>query len=171
MRCPFCSADETRVIDSRLSEDGGSVRRRRECEVCSERFTTFERAELRLPQVIKSDGRREAFNEDKLRGGMTRALEKRPVDAGAVDQAIGRIRQKLLTSGEREINSRMIGGWVMEALKDLDPVAYVRFASVYRSFQDVEAFRDEVQRLQNEPSADTRNKQLKLIPDGNNGKS
>ncbi len=171
MRCPFCSADETRVIDSRLSEDGSSVRRRRECEVCSERFTTFERAELRLPQVIKSDGRREAFNEDKLRGGMTRALEKRPVDAAAVEQAVGRIRQKLLTSGEREINSRLIGGWVMEVLKDLDPVAYVRFASVYRSFQDVEAFRDEVQRLQNEPSADTRSKQLKLIPDGNNGKS
>jgi len=168
MRCPFCSADETRVIDSRLSEDGSSVRRRRECEVCSERFTTFERAELRMPQVIKTDGRREPFNEEKLRGGMTRALEKRPVDAAAVEQSIGRIRQNLLTSGEREINSRQIGGWVMEALKELDAVAYVRFASVYRSFQDVEAFRDEVQRLQSEPSADSRNKQLKLIPDSNN---
>jgi transcriptional repressor NrdR len=170
MRCPFCSADETRVIDSRLSEDGGSVRRRRECEVCGERFTTFERAELKLPQVVKSDGRREVFNEDKLHGGMTRALEKRPVDAAAVDKAIGRIRQKLLTSGEREVSSRTIGEWVMEELKELDPVAYVRFASVYRSFQDLEAFREEVQRLQNEPPADTRDKQLKLIPD-NNGKS
>ena len=171
MRCPFCSADETRVVDSRLSDEGDSVRRRRECEVCSERFTTFERAELRLPQVIKSDGRREAFNEDKLRGGLTRALEKRPVDAAAVEKAIGRIRQKLLTSGEREVNSRAIGEWVMEELKELDPVAYVRFASVYRSFQDLDAFREEVQRLQNEPPADARDKQLKLIPDSNNGKS
>src|SRR5688572_5871968 len=154
MRCPFCSADETRVIDSRLSEDGSSVRRRRECEVCAERFTTFERAELRLPQVVKSDGRREPFNEDKLRAGMTRALEKRPVEAATVEKAIGRIRQKLMTTGEREVNARAIGEWVMGELKDLDPVAYVRFASVYRSFQDLEAFRDEVQRLQNEPPAE-----------------
>lgn len=171
MRCPFCSADETRVIDSRLSEDGGSVRRRRECEVCSERFTTFERAELRLPQVVKSDGRREPFNEDKLRGGMTRALEKRPVEAATVEKAIGRIRQKLMTSGEREVKARAIGEWVMGELKDLDPVAYVRFASVYRSFQDLEAFRDELQRLQNEPPAEVRDKQLKLIPDSGSGKS
>jgi len=171
MRCPFCSVDETRVIDSRLSEDGSSVRRRRECEVCRERFTTFERAELRLPQLIKTDGRREPFSEDKLRGGMTSALEKRPVDAAAVDKAIGHIRQKLLTSGEREVSSRQIGEWVMEELKTLDAVAYVRFASVYRSFQDVEAFREEVQRLQNEPAAEQREKQLKLIPDGSNGKT
>ena len=172
MRCPFCSVDETRVIDSRLSEDGSSVRRRRECEVCRERFTTFERAELRLPQVVKSDGRREPFNEEKLRAGMTRALEKRPVDAATIEKAIGRIRQKLMTTGEREVNARAIGEWVMGELKDLDPVAYVRFASVYRSFQDLEAFRDEVQRLQNEPPAEARDKQLKLIPDtGSNGKS
>lgn len=172
MRCPFCSADETRVVDSRLSEDGSSVRRRRECEVCRERFTTFERAELRLPQVVKSDGRREPFNEEKLRAGMTRALEKRPVDAATIEKAIGRIRQKLMTTGEREVNARAIGEWVMGELKDLDPVAYVRFASVYRSFQDLEAFRDEVQRLQNEPPAEVRDKQLKLIPDsGSNGKS
>jgi transcriptional repressor NrdR len=102
---------------------------------------------------------------------MTRALEKRPVDAAAVEKAIGRIRQKLLTGGEREVVSRTIGEWVMEELKELDPVAYVRFASVYRSFQDLEAFREEVQRLQNEPPADARDKQLKLIPDSNNGKS
>lgn len=170
MRCPFCSADETRVIDSRLGEDGGTVRRRRECEVCRERFTTFERAELKLPQVIKSDGRREAFNEDKLRGGMTRALEKRPVDAETIEKSLGRIRRRLLTGGEREVSSRQIGEWVMEELKELDPVAYVRFASVYRSFQDLEAFREEVQRLQNEPAPDQKDKQLKLIPD-NNGKS
>lgn len=165
MRCPFCSADETRVIDSRLSEDGDSVRRRRECEVCGERFTTFERAELKLPQVIKSDGRREEFNEDKLRGGMTRALEKRPVDADKVEKAIGRIRHKLIASGEREIASRRIGEWVMDELKDLDPVAYVRFASVYRSFQDLNAFSETVQSLQSEPSADLKRKQLKLLPD------
>ena len=113
MRCPFCSADETRVVDSRLGEDGGTVRRRRECEVCKERFTTFERAELRLPQVIKSDGRRENFNEQKLRAGLSRALEKRPVDAEAVEAMIGRIRHKLIASGEREIVARRIGEWVM----------------------------------------------------------
>jgi len=170
MRCPFCSADETRVIDSRLSEDGGSVRRRRECEVCGERFTTFERAELKMPQIIKSDNRRESYNEEKLRGGMTRALEKRPVDAAAVEKALGRIRHKLLSSGDREVKSRTIGEWVMDELKELDPVAYVRFASVYRSFQDVEAFREEIQRLQDEPPAEQKSRQLKLIPDGGNGK-
>ena len=165
MRCPFCSADETRVVDSRLGEDGGTVRRRRECEVCKERFTTFERAELRLPQVIKSDGRRENFNEQKLRAGRSRALEKRPVDAEAVEAMIGRIRHKLIASGEREIVARRIGEWVMEELKELDQVAYVRFASVYRSFEDIDAFSQEVQRLLNEPSAETRRKQLPLIPD------
>ncbi len=165
MRCPFCSADETRVVDSRLSDDGDSVRRRRECEVCGERFTTFERAELRLPQVIKSDGRREPFNEKKLNNGLSRALEKRPVDTDAVEKIIGRIRHKLMASGEGEVPSRQIGEWVMEELKDLDPVAYVRFASVYRSFDDLNAFRDEVQRLQNEPSAELRRKQLSLIPE------
>lgn len=165
MRCPFCLADETSVIDSRLSEDGGTVRRRRECEVCRERFTTFERAELKLPQVIKSDGRREPFSEDKLRGGMTRALEKRPVDAEKVEKALGRIRHKLIASGENELPSRRIGEWVMEELKELDPVAYVRFASVYRSFQDVNAFSEAVQSLQSEPSADIKRKQLKLLPE------
>jgi transcriptional repressor NrdR len=165
MRCPFCLADETSVIDSRLSEDGDCVRRRRECEVCHERFTTFERAELRLPQVIKSDGRREAFNEEKLRAGLSRALEKRPVDAGAVEAALARIRHKLIASGEREIPARQIGEFVMDELKDLDQVAYVRFASVYRSFQDINAFSETVRHLQNEPNADTRKKQLRLIPD------
>ena len=165
MRCQFCSADETRVVDSRLSDDCDSVRRRRECEVCSERFTTFERAELRLPQVIKSDGRREPFNEKKLNNGLSRALEKRPVDTDAVEKVIGRISHKLMASGEGEVPSRQIGEWVMEELKELDPVAYVRFASVYRSFDDLNAFRDEVQRLQNEPSAELRRKQLSLIPE------
>ena len=165
MRCPFCSADETRVIDSRLTEEGDSIRRRRECEVCAERFTTFERAELRLPQVIKSDDRREAFNEVKLRAGLSRALEKRPVDAEAVEAMIGRIRHKLIACGEREVAARRIGEWLMEELRDVDPVAYVRFASVYRSFEDVDAFREEVQRLQNEPSPESRRKQLRLLPE------
>lgn len=169
MRCPFCSADETRVIDSRLSEDGDTVRRRRECEVCSERFTTFERAELKLPQVIKSDGRREPFSEDKLRSGMTRALEKRPVDAEAVEKAVGRIRHKLIASGEQEIPSRQLGEWVMDELKELDPVAYVRFASVYRSFQDLNAFSETVRSLQNEPSSDIKRKQLRLLPEEESG--
>jgi len=165
MRCPFCSAEDTRVIDSRLADEGESVRRRRECVSCSERFTTFERAELRLPQVIKSDGRREPFNEDKLRAGLRRALEKRPVDTATVDAAIMRVQHKLLASGEREIQSRRIGEWVMQELKEMDAVAYVRFASVYRSFQDLKEFSEEVQRLQNEPSAETHRKQLKLLPD------
>ena len=165
MRCPFCSADETRVVDSRLSDEGDSVRRRRECEVCGERFTTFERAELRLPQIIKSDGRREPFNEKKLLNGLSRALEKRPVDTDAIEKIIGRIRHRLIASGEGEIPARQIGEWIMEELKELDPVAYVRFASVYRSFEDLNAFRDEVQRLQNEPSAEARRKQLSLIPE------
>lgn len=168
MRCPFCAADETRVIDSRLADEGDSVRRRRECEVCGERFTTFERAELRMPQVVKSDGRREPFNEDKLRAGMRRALEKRPVDTARIDGALTRIQHRMLASGERELSSRQIGEWVMAELKDLDQVAYVRFASVYRSFEDLNAFSEEVQRLQNEPSADTRHQQLKLIPDSPN---
>ena len=168
MRCPFCSADETRVIDSRLSEEGDSVRRRRECEVCRERFTTFERAELRLPQVIKSDARRETFDESKLRAGLSRALEKRPVDASAIEAMLGRIRHKLIVSGEREIASRRIGELVMEELKEIDPVAYVRFASVYRSFEDVDAFREEVQRLQAEPDSESRRKQMRLLPDDAN---
>lgn len=165
MRCPFCSADDTRVIDSRLADDGDTVRRRRECMACQERFTTFERPELRMPLIIKSDGRREPFRDDKLRAGMQRALEKRPVDTGKIDQALLHIQHRLLASGEREIASRHIGEWVMQELKDLDAVAYVRFASVYRSFQDVNAFKEEVQRLQDEPTADTTRQQLKLLPD------
>lgn len=166
MRCPFCLADETSVIDSRLTEDGDCVRRRRECEVCGERFTTFERAELKLPQVVKSDGRRESFQEEKLRAGLNRALEKRPVDAAKIEALVARIRHKLMAHGEREVPSRQIGEWVMNELKELDPVAYVRFASVYRSFEDLNAFRDEVQRLQSEPPAEQRRKQLRLLPEG-----
>ncbi len=149
MRCPFCSADETKVIDSRLASDGFSVRRRRECLSCGERFTTFETAELVMPRVIKSDGSREPFNEDKLRSGIQRALEKRPVSTEQIEKAINRIKQQMRATGEREVRGSEIGEWVMDSLRDLDQVAYVRFASVYRSFQDVDAFRKEIERLEN----------------------
>lgn len=150
MRCPFCAEPDTRVIDSRLVDEGERVRRRRECIACKERFTTYEAAELNLPRVIKSDGRREAFSENKLRTGMLRALEKRPVATEQIEVAVAHIKRQMRASGEREIPSRQIGDWVMEHLRTLDQVAYVRFASVYRSFQDVRAFVDEIKRLETE---------------------
>lgn len=150
MRCPFCAEPDTRVIDSRLVDEGERVRRRRECIACKERFTTYEAAELNLPRVIKSDGRREAFSENKLRTGMLRALEKRPVATEQIETAVAHIKRQMRASGEREIPSRQIGDWVMEHLRTLDQVAYVRFASVYRSFQDVRAFVDEIKRLETE---------------------
>ncbi len=149
MRCPFCQADETKVIDSRLSSEGFSVRRRRECLTCGERYTTFETAELVMPRVIKSDGSREPFNEEKLRCGIQRSLEKRPVSTEQIEEAINRIKQQARATGEREIPGSEIGEWVMDALRELDEVAYVRFASVYRSFQDVDAFRKEIDHLRN----------------------
>ena len=154
MRCPFCGAQDTRVIDSRLAQDGDQVRRRRECAECRERFTTFEVAELTLPRVIKTNGNREPFREDKLRSGMLRALEKRPVGSDAVEAAISRIKKKLLSRGEREIPSRLIGESVMAELARLDQVAYIRFASVYRSFQDVNEFREVIDHLEHEPPPD-----------------
>lgn len=147
MFCPFCPAEDTKVIDSRLTDDGSQVRRRRECNACNERFTTFEHAELAMPRVIKRDGTRVVFSLEKLREGFLKALEKRPVDSEKVDLAISRILHTLRTTGEREVNSEFVGEQVMEALKALDQVAYVRFASVYRSFQDVNEFREEVERL------------------------
>jgi transcriptional repressor NrdR len=147
MRCPFCGHDDTKVTDSRLAADGGQVRRRRECLSCGERFTTFETAELLMPRVIKSDGSREPFDERKLKGGMIKALEKRPVSSEAIEQATARVCHKLRVLGEREVPARTIGELVMEELRHLDEVAYVRFASVYRSFQDVEAFREEIEQL------------------------
>lgn len=147
MRCPFCGFDETRVQDSRLAEGGAAVRRRRACQDCGARFTTFERAEMRMPQVVKGDGRREAFSEDKLLTGLKRALEKRPVDSETVESAVRDIERRLMQSGEKEVPSRQIGEWVMETLRGLDKVAYVRFASVYRRFEDVNAFRAELDRL------------------------
>ncbi len=164
MRCPFCGADETKVIDSRLANEGDSVRRRRRCLSCDERFTTFETAELSLPRLVKQDGSREPFNEEKLRAGMMRALEKRPVDTEAVEAAIHRIKHQLFATGEREVESRQVGELVMAALAELDQVAYIRFASVYRSFEDVSAFREEIERLEQEPPAQLRKQQIPLLP-------
>ncbi|MVF11417.1 transcriptional regulator NrdR [Ketobacter sp. MCCC 1A13808] len=148
MHCPFCNTDDTKVIDSRLVAEGNQVRRRRECLACNERFTTYESAELMLPKVVKSDGTREPFDENKLRSGIHRALEKRPVSVEEVELAINKICHKLRATGERELPSRRIGEDVMNALRDLDQVAYVRFASVYRDFQDLSQFSDEIARLQ-----------------------
>lgn len=147
MHCPFCQAQDTKVIDSRLCDEENQVRRRRECLYCKERFTTFETVELNLPRVIKRDGRRSSFDANKLRDGMLKALEKRPIDSEHVEAALARIIKKLRACGEREVDSEFLGGLVMEELRELDQVAYVRFASVYRSFQDVQAFHDEIARL------------------------
>jgi transcriptional repressor NrdR len=144
MRCPFCGATDTQVVETRLSEDGVSIRRRRRCNTCDKRFTTFETAEVRSPAVVKQSGERQEFSRGKLREGFHRALHKRPVPTELVDQAIDRIVHKLLALGEREISSRMIGELVMNELKLLDKVAYIRFASVYRAFQDIEDFRDAI---------------------------
>ena len=147
MFCPFCSEQETKVIDSRLVAEGQQVRRRRECMVCHERFTTFESAELVMPRVIKRDGSREPFNEDKLRAGLQRALEKRPVSTEKVEQCILSLKSQLRATGEREVSSELLGNLIMKALKELDKVAYVRFASVYHSFEDIREFGEEIARL------------------------
>jgi transcriptional repressor NrdR len=151
MRCPFCGFEDTKVIDSRLVAQGGQVRRRRECLSCAERFTTFESPELLLPRVIKTNGSREPFDEEKLRSGILRALEKRPVSLETIEAEIAHIKHRLQATGERELPSREIGELVMETLKRLDHVAYVRFASVYRSFQDLNEFRAEIDKLAREP--------------------
>jgi transcriptional repressor NrdR len=161
MHCPFCQHEDTRVIDSRLAEDGGTVRRRRECPQCSERFNTFETADLKLPTVVKSGERRETFDERKLRVSFERALQKRPVTSDAVDAAVRAIVNDLRRSGEREVPSREVGELVMRELKNLDQVAYVRFASVYRRFEDVHAFREEIERLERDlPGLETLQLQL-----------
>ncbi len=152
MHCPFCGAIDTKVIDSRLVTEGNNVRRRRECITCEERFTTYESAELVMPRIIKTDGIREPFNEDKLMTGLTKALEKRPVSIEKVEEAITRIKANLRSSGEREIQSRAVGEHVMKELRDLDEVAFVRFASVYRSFKDLDEFRAEIDRLSEDNS-------------------
>ncbi|MEJ2481479.1 MAG: transcriptional regulator NrdR [Acidihalobacter sp.] len=166
MRCPFCQHPDTRVIDSRLAGEGDQVRRRRECAACGERFTTYETAELSLPRVIKRSGAREPFNEDKLRRGMLFALEKRTVPTEKVEEALSRIKRHVLALGEREVEASRIGDWVMEELRALDEVAYIRFASVYMSFEDVTAFREVIDRLEREPSPEVRKSQLGLLEGG-----
>ena len=148
MYCPFCSAPDTRVIDSRLANDGVQVRRRRECVSCNERFTTYESAELNMPRIVKQDGSRMPFKEEKLCAGVMRALEKRPVSTGQIDESLNRIKHQLLAAGEREINSAVIGNLVMEELLTLDQVAYIRFASVYLDFSDINAFRDAIEKIE-----------------------
>ena len=169
MHCPFCQHEDTRVIDSRVSDDGTTIRRRRECEACSERFNTFEVAELKMPAIVKSDGRRENFDERKLRTSFDRALQKRPVSSEQIDDAVRGVVHALRTSGDRELPSLRVGEIVMAELKKLDQVAYVRFASVYRSFEDVQAFREEIERLERDlPGLETL--QLPLL-DGAPGKA
>jgi transcriptional repressor NrdR len=147
MRCPFCATQDTRVLDSRLINEGDQVRRRRECNACKERFTTFEMVELTLPRIIKRDDNREPFEDRKLRSGMLKALEKRPVGSDAIEASITRIKKALMATGEREVLVEELGEQVMKELKSLDHVAFVRFASVYRSFQDVSEFTDMIENL------------------------
>lgn len=148
MKCPFCKNDDTQVIDSRVSDDGETIRRRRRCPVCSKRFSTYETVELRMPQVVKQDGSRIEFDLGKLRTSFMRALHKRPVPTSLVDEAVATITQNVLALGEREIPSRHIGEMVMRELHRLDQVAYIRFASVYKSFQDADDFRDAIKEVQ-----------------------
>ncbi len=164
MRCPYCANDDTRVIDSRLGDSGESVRRRRECQECSERFTTFEYVVFDMPSVIKSDGRRERFDEVKLRRGIRRSLEKRPVEAEVVEGAVNRIMRKFTHKGDREIDAGQVGEAVMLELRQIDEIAYVRFASVYRRFQDLEAFSDEVNKLKESLSSEESKLQQSLLP-------
>ena len=163
MHCPFCDHSDTRVIDSRLLCDGDQIRRWRECQSCKARFTTYETAELSLPRIVKSDGRREAFSDDKLRTGILKALEKRPVAMERIESSINHVKRRIRESSEREIETVKIGEMVMDALRGLDQVAYVRFASVYRSFEDVRAFLEEIEQLENELPPDLREQQLELL--------
>ena len=187
MYCPFCGHIETKVTDSRLAGEGRQIRRRRECLSCGERFTTFETAELVMPMVVKGDRSREPYDEAKVRAGMEKALEKRPVPREQLDEALSRITHKVRSLGDREVQSRAIGELVMDELQQLDEVAYVRFASVYRHFEDVEAFHEEIQRLRSqraaspgrdgrrqgkrEPGRDANRDQLSLLPMESAGKS
>jgi transcriptional repressor NrdR len=159
MYCPFCGAQETKVIDSRLVADGHQIRRRRECLNCKERYTTFETAELLMPRIIKRDGSREPFNEDKMLSGLTRALEKRPVSVEQIELAINTLKTQLRSTGEREVASETLGTLIMEQLKELDKVAYLRFASVYLSFEDISEFADEIARLR----PDVKKRKVKVI--------
>ena len=163
MRCPFCSHENTRVVDSRLTRDGLQIRRRRQCEDCGSRFNTYEAPEIKAPRIIKADGGREAFSEQKLRGGMMRALEKRPVETRAIESAIRSLLREISTVEDSEIPSSLLGEWVMRELAKLDQVAYIRFASVYKRFEDVQAFRELIERLESNPPADDDKRQISLL--------
>lgn len=174
MHCPYCNHDSTRVVDSRLAADGSQVRRRRACPECEERFTTFELAEVAHPRIVKKDKAPEPYNQDKLREGIERALYKRPVDAEAIEACISHVEARMRAQGERDVDARDVGEWVMAELRELDQVAYVRFASVYRDFNDVSAMRAEIERLESEPknrqNSDVDQRQMSLIdPDPNAG--
>ncbi|MEN8719003.1 MAG: transcriptional regulator NrdR [Oceanococcaceae bacterium] len=162
MKCPFCNAPDTRVVDSRLAAEGYQVRRRRECPQCSERFTTFESAELVMPQVRKRGGESEPFDEKKLRRGLEHATYKTTVSPEQVEISLNHVMHKLRTMGEREVPAAKIGDWVMEELQELDQVAYVRFAAVYKNFQDVNAFRRELDELDRQPNPELSKRQLRL---------
>lgn len=170
MWCPFCNHDDTRVVDSRVTGDGMQIRRRRECGSCGSRFNTFEAPELVAPRVIKAGGIRENFSEDKLRNGMLRALEKRPVETREVERSIRTLLREIRSVEEVEIPSSLIGEWVMRELSQLDQVAYVRFASVYRRFEDVQAFRDEIEKLETENPGNLDERQISLLAHRNRAK-
>jgi transcriptional repressor NrdR len=170
MWCPFCNHSETRVVDSRVTQDGYQIRRRRECAKCTTRFNTLEAPALKAPNIIKSDGTREAFSEDKLRTGMLRALEKRPVETAQVERSIRNLLREIRTVDASEIHASLLGEWVMRELSRLDQVAYVRFASVYRRFEDVQAFREEIERLEKANPGSLDQRQISLL-DPQNKKS
>jgi transcriptional repressor NrdR len=158
MKCPFCKGHETQVVDTRESEEGDSIRRRRRCVSCEKRFTTFEKVELRMPQVVKQNGMRSEFDTEKLRTSFKRALHKRPVSTELVDAAVDHVTQKIFALGEREVGSRQVGEMVMKELLKLDKVAYIRFASVYKSFQDVGDFADAAHAVSGPPAHRSSNK-------------
>lgn len=163
MWCPFCSFENTRVVDSRLTRDGMQIRRRRQCEQCAARFNTYESPELKAPRIVKADGGREEFSEQKLRDGMLRALEKRPVETRQVERAIRSLLREISSVDDIEISSSLLGEWVMRELSKLDQVAYVRFASVYKRFEDVQAFRDVIERLERDAPGDGDKRQISLL--------
>ncbi len=170
MWCPFCRHGNTRVVDSRLTHDGIQIRRRRQCEACGARFNTYEAPELKAPRIIKADGGREAFSEKKLRAGMLRALEKRPVETREVERSVRALLREISSVADSEISSSLLGEWVMRELSKLDQVAYVRFASVYKRFEDIQEFRDVIESLEREAPADDDGRQISLLDSNSHGK-
>ncbi len=165
MYCPFCGDQETKVVDSRLAGDGYQIRRRRECTGCAERFTTFESAEFVLPKLVKTDESREPFDEAKLRSGILKATEKRPISSEAIEELISRVIRKVQKMGEREIQSRLLGEIVIEELREIDEIAFVRYASVYRRFQDVEEFKKEIESLRDATKMEKKRTQISIFLD------